>query len=134
MIFCASPTDSEPGLLDKLTDRYPLDWSLLSADAPCGVRGLITEATFGAFATSAAAWLTALAYLESVNLPFAACRTIGLVPFACAGDDLLSVSVARWLSVPGSERLSLVLSPSRWETPTTATANATHTPRRRSGA
>ena len=82
--------------------------------------GLTTEATFGALATSAAASLTAVAYLASVSLPLWACSTIGLVPFAWSGNDLASVSVARWLSVPGSDRLSLVLSPRRWETATSA--------------
>ena len=74
--------------------------------------GLTTEATCGAFATSAAAWLTALAYLESVSFPLADVQTIGLEPFDWSGNDLLSASVACWLSVPGSDRLSLVLSPS----------------------
>ena len=46
------------------------------------VSGLTTEATCGSLATSAADWLTAVAYLESVSLPLRACRTIGLVPFA----------------------------------------------------
>ncbi len=59
-----------------------MDWFLLSAEAPCGVSGLTTEATYGAFATSAAAWLTAPVYLESVSFPFATCSTIGLVPLA----------------------------------------------------
>ena len=63
-------------------------------------------------ATSAAAWFTALAYWESVSFPWLTCRTIGLDPFAWSGNDLLSVSVACWLPVPGSVRLSLVLLPS----------------------
>ncbi len=95
-----------------------MDWSLLSAEAPCEVSGLITEATSGALATSAAAWFTALAYLSSVSLPWLTCSTIGLDPLAWSGNDLLSASVACWLPVPGSVRLSLVLSPSRWDTPT----------------
>ena len=41
---------------------------------------MTTEATSGALATSAAAWLTALAYLESVSFPLLTCSTIGLVP------------------------------------------------------
>ena len=71
---------------------------------------MTTEATCGAFATSAAASLTALEYFESVSFPLFTCRTIGLEPFAWAGNELFSASVARWLSVPGSFRLSLVLS------------------------
>ncbi len=55
MIFWASASDSLPGLTASVTDRYPVAWSLLSAAAPCGVSGLITDATFGFFATSAAA-------------------------------------------------------------------------------
>ena len=90
---------------------------------------MITEATFGAFATSAAAVLTAFLYFESVNLPFLACRTMGLVPLACTGNGFCKVSVACWLFVPGSERLSLVLSPSRWETRTTAIVPTSHTAR-----
>jgi hypothetical protein len=54
MVFTSS-TESEPGLTDVVTDRYPVLLSLLSAEAPCDVSGLITEATFGALATSAAA-------------------------------------------------------------------------------
>ena len=73
--------------------------------------GLTTEATSGALATSAAAWLTADEYLESVSFPLLTCSTIGLDPLAWSGNDLLSVSVACWLLVPGSVRLSLVLSP-----------------------
>ncbi len=90
---------------------------------------MTTEATSGALATSAAAWLTAFAYFESVSFPLPACSTIGLVPFAWFGNDLLSASVARWLLVPGSDRLSLVLSPSRWETPTNTTATTIHMPK-----
>jgi hypothetical protein len=43
----------------------------------CAVRDTVstTEATFGAFATSAAAVFTAFAYFESVSLPLGACRT-----------------------------------------------------------
>ena len=82
MIVWASSTDSAPGLTDKVTDKYPVAWSLLSAEAPCEVSGLITEATSGALATSAAAWLTAPAYLESVSFPLLTCSTIGLVPLA----------------------------------------------------
>ena len=44
-------------------------WSLLSAAAPAGVRGLTTEATLGAFATAAAAAFTASAFFGSVSLP-----------------------------------------------------------------
>ena len=80
MMVWASSFDSCPGLTDKVTDRYPVAWSLLSAAAPCEVSGLTTEATSGALATSAAAWLTALAYLESVSFPLLTCSTIGLVP------------------------------------------------------
>jgi hypothetical protein len=82
MIACASSVESSPGLTASVTDRYPVFWSLLRAEAPWGVSGLTTEATFGAFATSAVAWSTALEYLASVNLPLEACRTIGLVPLA----------------------------------------------------
>ena len=90
--------------------------------------GLTTEATCGAFATSAAAWSTAFEYFASVSLPLWACSTIGLVPFAWSGKDRSSVSVARWLSVPGSDRLSLVFSPSRWETATSAIVTTSQTP------
>src|SRR5438874_2096648 len=82
MMAWASSLDSCPGLTDKVTDRYPVAWSLLSAEAPCEVSGLTTEATSGALATSPAAWFTALAYLESVSLPLLTCSTIGLVPLA----------------------------------------------------
>ena len=99
-------------MTDSVTDRYPVFWSLLSVDAPCEVSGLTTEATSGALATSAAAWLTAPEYFESVSFPFATCSTMGLAPLAWSGNDLLSVSVACWLLVPGKLELSLVLSPS----------------------
>ena len=82
MMAWASSSVSAPGLTDKVTDRYPVAWSLLSAEAPCGVSGLTTEATSGALAASAAAWLTAPAYLESVSFPLPTCSTIGLVPLA----------------------------------------------------
>src|SRR5215468_6817583 len=111
MIACASPADSAPGLTDKVTDRYPVRWSLLNAEAPCEVSGLTTEATSGALATPAAAWLTACEYVESVSFPLATCSTIGLDPLAWSGNDLLSASAACWLPVPGNVTLSLVLSP-----------------------
>src|SRR5947209_4987601 len=97
MIVCASPTESDPGLTLRPTVRYPVDWSLLSVEAPCEVNGLTTDATFGFLATSEAAVLTAFAYLESVSFPLEACRTIGLVPLACAGNDFCRASVAFWL-------------------------------------
>ena len=74
----------------KPTDRYPVDWFLLSCEAPCDVNGFTTDATYGALATSAAASLTAFAYLESVSFPLLAWSTIGLVPFAWTGNDLLA--------------------------------------------
>jgi hypothetical protein len=55
---------------------------LLRAEDPCGVSGLTTDATFGALATSEAAWLTAFEYFESVSFPLGACSTMGLVPLA----------------------------------------------------
>ena len=102
---------------------------MLSSDAPAEVRGLTTEATCGALATSAAASLTALAYFESVSFPFATCSTIGLDPLAWSGKDLLSASVACWLLVPGNVELSLVLSPSWWDTATSATVTKIQTAR-----
>ena len=107
-------------------------WSLLRAAAPAGVRGLTTEATFGAFATAAAAAFTASAFFGSVSLPVEAWITIGLVPFACAGNERSRVSVAFWLSVPGSDRLSLVFSPSAFEAPTAATVSTSQRPSTRS--
>jgi len=103
-------------------------WSLLRAEVPWGVSGLTTDATCGAFATSSAAWSTAFEYFASVSLPLWACRTIGLVPFAWSGKDRSSVSVARWESVPGSDRFSLVFSPSRWDTAISAIAATSQTP------
>ena len=52
----------------------------------------------------------------------------GLPKTATLGNDVSSVSVAFWLLVPGKDRLSLVLSPIRWDTPTSATATTNHTP------
>src|SRR4051794_23088009 len=44
-------------------------------------------------------------YLSAVSfLPSGATRTMGLVPFAWAGNRLVSRSEAAWLSVPGSVR------------------------------
>src|SRR5262249_50717931 len=111
-----------PGLTDNVTDRYPVLWSLLSAEAPCEVSGLTTEATSGALATSAAAWLTAWEYLESVSFPLLTCSTIGLDPLAWSGNDLLSASGPCWLPAPGRVTWSLVWWPRRCETPTSATA------------
>src|ERR1700750_2791064 len=108
----------DPGLTDIVTARYPVLWSLLSAEAPCSVSGLTTEATSGVLATSAAAWLTAWEYLESVSFPLLTCSTIGLDPLAWSGNDLLSASAACWLLVPGRVTLSFVLSPRRWGVPT----------------
>src|SRR6201996_3424412 len=82
IIVWASSWDSAPGLTDKVTDKYPVAWSLLRAEAPCEVSGLTTEATSGALATAAAAWLTAPEYLESVSFPLLTCKTIGLLPLA----------------------------------------------------
>ena len=129
MILCTSSVDSSPGLVDSVTAMYPVVLSLLSAAAPCGVNGLTTEATFGSFATAAAAAFTASAFFASVSAPppGSACRTIGLVPLAWSGNDLASASVAAWLSVPGSERLSLVLSPRRCDSATSAIVATSHT-------
>ena len=91
--------------------------------------GLTTEATSGALATSAAAWLTACEYLESVSFPLLTCSTIGLDPLAWSGNDLLSASAACWLLVPGRVTLSLVLSPRRCETATSATVSRSQTAR-----
>ncbi len=88
---------------------------------------MTTEATFGAFPTSVAASLTALAYLESVSLPLVVWMTIGLDPFAASGNDFASESVAFWLPVPGSDTLSLVLSPIWCDTATSAIATTSHT-------
>src|ERR1700749_1216670 len=54
---------------------------------------------------------------------------IGLVPLACVGNDCFSRSVARWLLVPGNDRLSLVLSPICLEMATSATAATSQTTR-----
>src|ERR1700746_4216889 len=108
---------------------YPVLGSLLSAEAPCAVSGLTTEATSGALAASAPAWLTAWEYLESVSFPLLTCSTIGLDPLAWSGNDLLSASVACWLLVPGRVTLSLVLSPRRCEPPPSATARRTQAAR-----
>src|SRR5262249_27617499 len=97
------------------TARYPVRWSLLSAEAPCVVSGLTTEATSGALATSAAAWLTACEYLESVSFPLATCSTIGLDPLAWSGNDLLSASEACWLLVPGRASVGWGLRRRGWE-------------------
>src|SRR5215470_2981151 len=126
MIACASPADIAPGFTDRVTARYPVFWSLLSAAAPWEDSGLTTDATSGAFATSAAAWPTAWEYLESVSFPLATCNTIGLDPLAWSGNDLASASAACWLPVPGNVTLSLVLSPRRCDTPTSATAIRIH--------
>ena len=91
--------------------------------------GLTTEATSGALATSAAAWLTACEYLESVSLPLLTCSTIGLDPLAWSGNDLLSASAACWLLVPGRVTLSLVWSPRLCETATNATVMRIQTAR-----
>ncbi len=84
-----------------VTDRYPVAWSLLSAEAPWDVSGLTTEATCGALATSAAASLTALEYFESVSFPLFTCRTIGLEPLAWAGNEWFSASVDALAVGPG---------------------------------
>jgi len=91
------------------------------------VSGLTTPATCGALATEAAAAFTASAFFGSVRVPRGAWMTIGLLPLAWAGKACSSASVARWLSVPGSDRESLVVSPSRWETTTAATVTTSHT-------
>jgi hypothetical protein len=75
-----------------------------------------------------AAASTASVFFLSVSLaPADVCRTIGLDPFAWSGNDFASASVARWLSVPGSERLSFVFSPSRCEIATSAIVATSHT-------
>src|SRR5262249_55426217 len=118
-----------PGLTDKVTVRYPVFWSLLRAEAPCEVSGLTTDATSGALATSAAAWLTAWEYLESVSFPLLTCSTIGLDPLAWSGNDLLSASVACWLLVPGGVASSWGSTRRRWATPPSPTASRIQTAR-----
>jgi hypothetical protein len=60
-------------------------------------------------------------------LPFGTSSAIGFVPFACSGKWSLSVSVACWLSVPGSTRLSLVCSPTPRASAASATTITSHT-------
>ena len=56
--------------------------------------------------------LMASLYFESVTFPpLGATNTTGTVPLARDGNLSSSTSVADWLSVPGSVRLSLRLSP-----------------------
>ncbi len=101
--------------------------SLLSWVAPCWESGLTAEATSLFLVRFVTAWSIAFAYFWSVSTPLDACSTIGLVPLAWAGKECVSASVARWLSVPGSDRLSLVLSPSPCEIATSATVTTNHT-------
>jgi hypothetical protein len=51
-----------------------------------------------------------------------------LLPFCCGGKRSASRSIATWLSVPGSSRLSLVLLPNVRTSKTTAKARTTREP------
>ena len=71
-------------------------------------------------------------YFESVTLPpLGATNTTGTVPLERDGNLSASTSVACWLSVPGSVRLSLRLSPTlrstTWKPTKAATQIATTT-------
>ena len=70
--------------------------------------GLVASRTSGSFLNAATVSSIGFLYLESVSLaPEGARRTTGFVPFACDGNFAARRSVAFWLSLPGSVRLSL---------------------------
>ena len=88
----------------------------------------MTDVTYWFFFRSDAAVLTASLYFESVSLPLLACKMIGLVPLACAGKGFCKRLVAWSLPVPGRDKLSLRLSPIRWEIATVAIATTSQKP------
>ena len=74
--------------------------------------GLVASRTSGSFLRAAIVSSIGCLNLESVSLaPVGASSTTGFVPLACEGKRSDSRSVAFWLSLPGSLRLSLTSGP-----------------------
>jgi hypothetical protein len=76
-----------------------------SARAPAALYGLITPVTCGMRATRASMGAIRARTAGSLTLPCLAANTIWSLSPAWAGKSRLRRSVARWDSVPGSEKL-----------------------------
>ena len=110
--------------------------SLPTALAPAWSKGLTTLSTTSDFLATATALSIAVLSAPVVRSPSLAVvvTTIGLVPFAWLGKRSSRTSVALWLPVPGSVRLSLAREPTLNETTRSAmttTAQAARTIQRR---
>jgi hypothetical protein len=83
--------------------------------------------TLSALRSSATVALTAFAFSESVSFPLGALTSTGEVVVPdWSGKRWSMTSVARWLSVPGMSKFSVVRSPARPASTTSTTAITTH--------
>src|SRR5690349_6902599 len=89
--------------------------------------GLVADRTSGSLRRADTVSSMGFLYVDSVSLwPFGAVMSTGVTPLAWAGSFSSRRSVAFWLSVPGSVRLSLRSDPAvRPATPRT-TKTSTH--------
>ncbi len=91
--------------------------------------GLVALRTSGsAFSALTVSSIGVLNFDAVIFSPLGAVSTTGLIPLACEGKRSLSRSVAAWLSVPGSVRLSLTSVPIARDHPNSATKISTQTP------
>ena len=92
--------------------------------------GLVASRTSGSFLKAAIVSSIGCLYFASVSFaPFGASSTTGFVPLACAGKRAASRSVAFWLSLPGSVRLSLTSGPTLRAATASSTKTTIHRPR-----
>src|ERR687887_2596899 len=92
---------------------------------PCPLKGLMTDWTYGFFDSDLTVLSTACLFVPAASEVLDS-RTIGTLPFACAGRYLSSRSVADWEPVPGRVTLSFSGRPAELATTTRPIAITTH--------
>ena len=91
---------------------YPMALSFASSADRSSDSGLVAPRTSGSALSALTVSSIGCLYVDAVIFaPPGARSTTGLVPFACDGKRFSSSSVAAWLSLPGSVRLSLTSGP-----------------------
>ena len=99
------------------------------SEAPPLESGLVALWTSGSFLNADTVSSIGCLYSDAVIfLPDGAVSTTGFVPLAWEGKRAWSWSVARWLSVPGSVRLSLRFGPAVRARIASATNTTSQTP------
>src|SRR5512132_2014084 len=108
----ASSVERSLGPALRLSAMYPMRPSLEFCALPELDSGLVAERTFGSFLNAETVSSIGVLYFDALIFsPLGAVSTTGVVPLACEGKRLSRRSVAFWLPVPGSVRLSLTSEP-----------------------